>query len=243
MGRVFVPRTSEKKRFVEGRRESSISTDLKIQASSFMRVQMVCLTNSQVERGRVVMGILMENGLPVMDAAGPKWLHLVMDPKRATVPAGLVVDLLPRDIIELDITAMPSFTKCPETVVFDPYSLKLVGTMVQDTVITHCLAPNPVLQPGENNVTAFEGCALVNAKNCRITPPKKVVQRTKENFALTFDLGENQYCLPVHDPWFLGILEAAPDILEKCPSHYIVVRQKKAGGPQDRIASVMTVMV
>ena len=70
-----------------------------------MKVQMVCLANADVERGRALVGVLLENGLPVVDAHGPRWMRLTVDSGRDTIPKGLVIDILPRDVLEFDVLA------------------------------------------------------------------------------------------------------------------------------------------
>lgn len=198
---------------------------------------MVCLANSKVEKGRIMVGVLMENGIPVVDANGPRWLHLVLDMKRPTVPAGLIVDVLPRDVIEIEAPMVDSLEECRGTVVFDPYTLKFMGCLRDEVILAHCLGR----ESNANVIARLGRLLLLNVQACHIL----VVGRSRNGQMVELEF-ESQGCFHrfrIQDPWVLDAIQVDPDLLARQRSHYILVKQRT----EMRVASghgcVMTILI
>lgn len=208
-----------------------------------MKIQMVCLANSTVEGGRVLVGILLQDGIPLVDSMGPRWIRLVMAPKRPTIPAGLVVDIVPRDILEFEALSAQDFHDCKGTVVFDPYSLRFRGVMDESLIVNYCAKRSSSLRDVAGNVASFEGFMLLDAQSCSIEVGKEHPRSKRVDLELKFQFGGIGYRFRIDDPWFLEVVQADPEILDRKPQHHIVLQGSRKRGQAHSFCSVMAVMV
>lgn len=208
-----------------------------------MKIQMVCLANSKTERGRILVGVLLENGIPVMDADGPRWMRLALDPKRQTIPAGLVVDVLPRDMIEFEAVQVHDRADCKGVVVFDPYSLRFLGMMPEDLISSHCSVGSLVVSSKETRRKPFDGLQMLRAEDCSIVVGEELPGAKGVAVSLHFHIDGKLFRFPIEDPWFLDVVQVEPEILQRKPAHHIVLRKCRATAQFPESAAVMAVMM
>jgi hypothetical protein len=87
-----------------------------------MKTKMLIVANATGKLGRILVAIEMDGSKPVKDRDGNNvWKRLVVDFKTLAMPTGLVVDLIPGDMITVDVLV----TKKAVCVV-DPYSIRFI---------------------------------------------------------------------------------------------------------------------
>lgn len=204
---------------------------------------MVCLANSTVARGRIIVGVLMAEGVPMVDEDGPRWLQLVVDSHRLEIPTGLVVDILPRDIVEFEALGMDGTEHCRGKILYDPYSLRFVGEMPECLVASYCLSKDfpGNSQWGKPNNTGM--LALIHASNCKVESSTQARKRAQQWPKLLFELEGMVYRLPILDSCFVNALEADSNPLTHKSSLAILLHQPEACLPQQPQPVVMTLLV
>jgi hypothetical protein len=205
-----------------------------------MKIQMVCLANSNKNGGRLLVGILVQDGIPMVDATGPRWIRLAMELKRPYIPAGLVVDIVPRDILEFEATSAQDLRDCRGTVIFDPYSLRFLGIMDESLIANYCISRITNLVDGSGS--ASEGPLLLKTQACRIEVGEEEPGKRQVDVSLKFEFGGFTHEFKLDDPWLLEVIKVDPEILEQRQDHHIVLQRKIPKGKGEPICSVMAVM-
>jgi hypothetical protein len=208
-----------------------------------MKIQMVCLANSTVEKGRVLVGILIKDGIPLVDSLGPRWIRLAVGPKQPTIPAGMVIDIVPRDILEFEAVMLDDLRDCKGTVVFDPYSVRFLGVMDEVMIANYCAHKSTDRMNVPGNAADFEGFVFINARSCAIEVGDEHPGNKEVDLDLKFEFAGVAYKFRIDDPWFLDVVQIDPEILDRKQDHYIVLQSTRKRGQREAVCSVMAVMV
>jgi len=150
-----------------------------------MKTKMLIVANATGKLGRILVAIEMDGNKPVKDRDGNNvWKRLVVDFKTLAMPTGLVVDLIPGDLITVDVLV----TKKAVCVV-DPYSIRF-----------------------ENCRTFPEMAAILKPLNLTVTDGFYVA--CLENQAVDLESWKfANVSNEVVDPWFLEIVRYYPESL------------------------------
>lgn len=208
-----------------------------------MKIQMVCLANSKVEKGRVLVGILLQDGIPLVDSMGPRWIRLALEPKRPSIPVGLVIDIVPRDILEFEAVAVQDIRDCKGTVVFDPYSVRFIGVMDEALIANYCAQKQTDRTQVLGNLGDVEGFVFLDASSCTIEVSEEHPVQKQVDLDLKFEYRGVPYRFRIDDPWFLDVVQIDPEVLRRKPGHYIVLQGMRKRGQREAFCSVMAVMV
>ncbi len=203
---------------------------------------MVVLGNSVERRGRSLVGILLQEGRPLMKLGRPQWIRPCLNKERPHVPIAMIVDLLPRDVIEFDLPSGASFEDADGCVEIDFYSLQIIGQMSLDELIVCCSSPaeGAIVELSAEDMLGHAVC-MVLACSC-VVVERDNSQRGQVEIELRFGFSGYDFQFPVADPQFLDALSICPDLLNVNESRQLVLLPKngKLGVPQGfRVAAVL----
>jgi hypothetical protein len=211
-----------------------------------MKVQMVIVANAREERGRSLVGIRLQDGQLMMRSGKPHWLRPVIQRCKTSIPTPMVVDLMPLDVIEIELRDGERLDHPDGYVEADFYRLQIKGRLPLDQLVGCCSLPAmPAISPENDDLAHPEGllgkaiCMIV-ACQCTVITPMQDIHR--EQIVLQFGFCGMIFQFPVADPWFLEHIAITSESVVCLRSVQIVLSpcRRRNGKAQDfRVLSVL----
>lgn len=209
-----------------------------------MKIQMVIMANACEHRGRSLLGILLQDGKPVFRNGRPHWLRPVMDTDRHHVPSALVVDLIPFDVVEVDLLDTADLEDPEGWLQVDFYSLRIKGRLDLDSVVDCCWMPSPTVI-WENAIGDGQeaGPCLLLASECTVISTPSAKEDGQPLIEMRFGYNGVMFQFQLTDPQLLASLEVEPDMLGSQQSVQLVLAPSTGKRMRQRKFRVVSVLV
>jgi hypothetical protein len=201
-----------------------------------MNIQFVCLANSLQEGGRRLAGLLLRNNKLVFQNGKPQWIRPVMRGFQHGFLTGLVVDLLPLDVLEIEVLETHDDESCEGRVFCDPYSIRVRGKYERASLLSELEASNaaaipnmPQLPDRSKADLVGDEMWMVNAIECKVVETFGNAKAKSPKLTMSFKCTAGNFELPIKDPWFIAAFAVEPELLSKASPNLVLAMKGKPG--------------
>ena len=189
-----------------------------------MKQQFLVLANATHPKGRIlIVSPISENGTPQRDSNLPPILFLTAFGYNGFIPTSFVVDVLPLDVIEIDVIL--SFSK-QMTVAYDATSLKIPYRVHQRIFaakyVNNLKSQIELFTEARPNASHLD---LLSVTECRLSKTQGSSRTAKP--IVDFELDGKRHSAPAIDAYLIESFETGNSFLNADKEVYVILSQKE----------------